>query len=132
MDLVSLVTGLTGLISGFWVAYTFHRKIQVENVLQERTKWRERVRELASNIVSNPTAKDVAELEIRLNPLDPNDQKIVEIAKDLLADSDRNKRDAFLKHVARLLKYDWERAKNETSIFGFFMKIDERAIRDYE
>lgn len=116
-----------GVISGVWAVYMFHRKIQVENILQERTKWRERVRELVSQIASKPNKKDIAELEIRLNPLDENDRKIIENAKSLL--NTKVKKEIFLEQVARLLKHDWERAKNETKLFGCLNIINEKTIR---
>lgn len=116
-----------GFISGISAVYMFHRKIQVENILQERTKWRERVRELVSQIASKPNKKDIAELEIRLNPLDENDRKIIENAKSLL--NTKEKKEIFLEQVARLLKHDWERAKNETNLFGYLYTINGKIIR---
>lgn len=119
LDIASLIVGL---VTGVITTYTFHRKIQVENILQERTKWRERIRELASRIATNPKPKDIAELEIRLNPLDVYDKKIVFLAKRL---QESNKcKNEFLHSVALLLKHDWERAKNETSCLGFFTDIN--------
>lgn len=128
MDIVSFIAGAVG---GMWAVYMFHRKIQVENILQERTKWRERIRDLSRNIAKeNPNPEAIAELEIRLNPLDEYDRAIIRDAKSLLDSQDR--KEAFLEQIARLLKYDWERAKNETGLLGFFTVIDEKVIRQYD
>lgn len=112
--------------------YTLNRNIKQQSIENERAKWRERVRELASRIAYQLNLKDIAELEIRLNPLDLNDQEIVENAKKLLESYNKDKRNNFLNQVARLLKYDWERAKNDTGLFGFLTTIDQGLIREYE
>lgn len=151
MDLGSLVTGLIG---GFWVAYTFHRKIQVENVLQERTKWREEIRQITKRLIKNQTLKDnkyrgcqdneslqaeiesdLAELQTKLNPADKFDLELLIYARNAFGsnikfsyeliekessdtdkDTEKNKV-LFLEKIAVLLKSDWERAKNDTTIF---------------
>lgn len=127
MELLSFISGAAGGVLTF---YYFHRKIQVENILQERTKWRERIRELASEIATNPKPKDIAELRLRLNPNDDNDNKIIDLAESLKRNSNYFSRKSFLTKVAHLLKHDWERAKLDTEILGFFQKIDEDEIRN--
>lgn len=128
---MGIISFIAGAIGGMWAVYMFHRKIQVENILQERTKWREQIRELSCNIAKeNPNPEAIAELEIRLNPLDEYDRAIIRDAKSLLDSQDR--KEAFLEQIAKLLKYDWERAKNETGLLGFFTVIDEKVIRQYE
>lgn len=129
MGLLSFIGGAAGGILAF---YYFHRKIQVENILKERAKWRERIRELASQIASNPKPKDIAELRLRLNPNDDNDNKIIDLAESLQRNFNYFSRKSFLTKVARLLKHDWERAKKETDFLGFLKVVDEAEIRKAE
>lgn len=155
MDLASLIVGLIG---GFWGAYTFHRKIQVENILQERTKWREEIRQITKRLIKNQTLKDnkdrgcqdnksllqaeiesdLAELQTKLNPADKFDLELLIYARNAFGsnikfsyeliekessdtdkDTEKNKV-LFLEKIAVLLKSDWERAKNDTTIFQHY------------
>lgn len=161
MDLASLIVGLIG---GFWGAYTFHRKIQIENVLQERTKWREEIRQITKRLIKNQTLKDnkyrgcqdnksllqaeiesdLAELQTKLNPADKFDLELLIYARNAFgsnikfsyeliekesSDTDTNtntntntekNKVLFLEKIAVLLKNDWERAKNDTTIFQHY------------
>lgn len=149
MDLASLIVGLIG---GFWGAYTFHRKIQVENILQERTKWREEIRQITKRLIKNQTLKDnkyrgcqdnksllqaeiesdLAELQTKLNPADKFDLELLIYARNAFGSNikfscraDKNKSSEndkafFLENIAVLLKNDWERAKNDTTIFQHY------------
>lgn len=123
MDLPSI--SIVTVIGALWVAYTFLRKIQIENVLKERAKWREDVRELTKQIVANSNKEDVAKLEVKLNPLKQRDREIIESAKKATQNPDE-----FTFKVAKLLKHDWERAKKETDFLGFLKVINEAEIRN--
>ena len=116
-----------GLVAGFVALRNGERKIQIENVTQERAKWREKIRIKAVEVhqasVGNEPEK-IAELQLEfslnLNPFDPEDKEIIMIIAAL---KDRNTSEAklgeFSVRIALLLKHDWERAKHEAKPWFF-------------
>lgn len=110
-----------GLVAGFIALRTSERKIQIENVTQERAKWREKIRSKSMEVHQAAAACDatkIAELHLEftlnLNPLDQEDKDIL-AAIDSLKNRDtlNAKLSEFAGRVALLLKHDWERAKHE-------------------
>lgn len=98
------------------------RRIEVENVTQERAKWRNQVRELnlqvhdaiLLNRDNNKKLKRLrSELTVLLNPTDAKDRKILDsITKG--SNGPEQRAEEFAKRISLLLKHDWERAKLET------------------
>jgi len=116
-----------GLVAGFVTLKNSERKIQIENVTQERAKWRDKIR-IKSNEVHQATVDDnaakLAELRLdfslNLNPLDKEDHNILEVIADLKASENQDTKLAeFSDRVALLLKHDWERAKHEAKPWFF-------------
>jgi hypothetical protein len=93
----------------------------MENVTQERAKWRSAIRALADALIKAAREGDTkeaerhcAQLALNVNPFDAEDKALVEIAKKL---SESPTLDGhlveFTDRIALLLKHDWERAKRE-------------------
>jgi hypothetical protein len=127
MDPTSILTTilgsglLAGLVSALVTLRVSERRIVIENVTQERTKWREKIREIALKVHKSFSASEKEAMEIlhtelttSLNPEDDEDQDILRCLKDLIADSDSDRIGEFKHRIALLLKHDWERAKWES------------------
>jgi hypothetical protein len=96
------------------------RRIAAENVIQERMKWRDKVRELTSEVRKASVEPDRAKLaelraqfSLHLNPHDRRDQQILA----LVAPDNASRVEELTQRVALLLKHDWERAKYEASLY---------------
>ncbi len=116
-----------GLIAGFVALRSSERKIQIENVTQERAKWREKIRfksvEVHQASVTDNTAK-IAELHLdfslNLNPFDQEDKDILAVIEALKnCDTLNIKLSEFSDRVSLLLKHDWDRAKYEAKPWFF-------------
>ena len=99
------------------------RKILIENITQERAKWRDKVRTLAVDVhkaaVKGETAK-LAELKLSfatsLNPESRVDNLILELIERLKDQKDQqSKLDELSDRISLLLKHDWQRAKKEAN-----------------
>ncbi|MNF55138.1 hypothetical protein D3C84_365900 [compost metagenome] len=116
---------VSALVGGFVSLRASERKIQIENITQERAKWREQIRinaqkvhQAASNTSTQEVKPPLAELrllfELLLNPLDPEDVAILNCIEGLSdCDEPAKRLPEFSKRVSYLLKHDWERAKQE-------------------
>ena len=83
-------TVIAALVAGFVAFRSSERKLQIENVTQERAKWREKIRANALLVhlaaVSHQPAKlDELHLifQLLLNPFDEEDKLILQTIKDL-------------------------------------------------
>ena len=125
------------IVSALVSVLTSERRIAAENVLQERTKWRDKIRVLASKVhealVHEIEAAELdelrAELSLLINPHDSMDEEILH----LVAANNAARADEFMQRVALLLKHDWERAKHDASLWRCALqKPPERvAFKDY-
>lgn len=116
-----------GLVAGFVALRKSERKIQIENVTQERAKWREKIRikslEVQQAAVAG-NAEKLSELHLEfahnLNPFHQQDNDILAV---IVALKNRDTLDIklpeFTDRVALLLKHDWERAKHEAKPWFF-------------
>ena len=131
MDLTPFLTSavVAALVAGLVTLRSSERKIQIENITQERAKWREKIRANAllvhQSVASNEKAK-LAELRLvfalLLNPHDSEDKAILQCIEDLKsAEAPEPKMPEFSGRVAFLLKHDWERAKHEAKPWFFFL-----------
>ncbi|MEX3314303.1 hypothetical protein [Sulfitobacter sp. PS-8MA] len=102
-----------------------------KDVVEERKEWRDRIRQLTLEAVKMMLSKEtqspsflliIGEFRIRLNPNDKNDNDILETLHRAVEAPDDLLRRKFLAQTARLLKHDWERAKAESRLLGFFDK----------
>lgn len=135
---VGILTFFAGAIAAtigtIGIQLVTQRHIQMQNVVQERAKWREDIRRLASDVhtaimMDCPHARRTALLELRfkfrtvLNPYDREDRKIlraIDETRKCQCDSEckcseiqKMRSDYFGELVSLLLKHDWERAKEE-------------------
>ncbi len=114
----SVVAGLVAALVAF---RSGERRIQIENITQERAKWRDKIRTIALEVHKAACASDknrLAELHLQfamnLNPTDNEDQAILFVIGALGDQDTREERLAeFSDRVALLLKHDWQRAKLE-------------------
>lgn len=113
---------------------TNERKLHVENVTQERAKWRSAMRDLTDAIIKAARAKDCqrvtlycVQLTLIVNPFDAEDKALTQAAEQLATAEDK---DAlvreFTDRMALLLKHDWEHAKREARPWFFRGKVPRR------
>lgn len=126
MDVNTILSSIvvSAAVAGYVSLRSHREKIAIENVTQERTKWRDKIRKRAvlihEAIIDNrerPLNKLRAEFALLLNPYDDCDNEILDIIS--LSSSPNTQARKFIDRVSRLLKHDWERAKLEaTSTLG--------------
>src|SRR5208337_1634887 len=113
---------ISAIVSGLVALLVSERRLAAENVIQERMKWRDKIRDLALEMnkargAAGQNAAEVGELRARLalqlNPHDPEDQHIL----TLIAPNQTGGTEEFTQRLALLLKHDWERAKYEASLW---------------
>ena len=86
---VVLASGVVAaVVSGIVATLTSERRLAAENVIQERKDWREHVRKIAADVYKAFLANESdastfrelrAQLALRLNPHDAEDQKPLEL-----------------------------------------------------
>lgn len=123
MDFSTVLTSsvLAGLVAASVALRTSERKIQIENITQERAKWRKSIRELSDEIVQAASGTDqgllerlCAKLTLNLNPFHGEDIQIVKSARELIISANRTAAiQEYVQRVSLLLKHDWDRAKYE-------------------
>jgi hypothetical protein len=134
MDFTSLLSGATigtilgAAVTAFATLRVAARQIRIDNVTKERTKWRSRLRKLATRLSDAvehgnlPSIRRIThDIQLRLNPCDPKDQEIVEVLRKLSAAASEEQAALLEEVIARLallLKHDWERAKVETRFWA--------------
>lgn len=119
---------LAGLIAALVAIRASERKIQIENVTQERAKWRAKIRELSlavhQSVATGNNARLgelVLEFSLVLNPLDEEDNAIPDLIYKLTNTSEKSELLLeFRERIALLLKHDWQRAKHES--YSWFYK----------
>ena len=115
----AIVGGIIGAISAQAVT---QRRIQMTNVTQERAKWRDKIRCLVPKVhevimmADDPNRRKQLQkykniFRTLLNPIDPEDKKIIEIIDPAYRPEEQAKE--FGERISFLLKHDWERAKEE-------------------
>lgn len=114
-------TVIAGLVAALISLRTNERKIHIENITQERAKWRASMRELADGIIKAATTHDsqivtlqCSQLSLNLNPFDAEDKALILVAQQLANPVGLDSRvQEFTDRMALLLKHDWDRAKRE-------------------
>ncbi|OOS23229.1 hypothetical protein [Moraxella pluranimalium] len=127
------LTFVGGLITGAFAIYQVFLGYFNKNISEERIKWRERIREISTELVGlvhkaergdddkNRCQVLIAELQSRLNPFDENDWKLLEFAERMFGSNESEfSREIAVKQfkcaVSILLKHDWERSKREAGL----------------
>lgn len=118
----TVVAGLVAAFISWWIS---ERLITIENVTQERAKWRNRIRKKAAETHDTIMAADEKALSrihphfrLLLNPFHEEERAIVSAASLNGAEPEAQTKEFSLR-VALLLKHDWERAKREAKPFLF-------------
>ena len=100
------------------------KRTVIENITQERAKWRDKVRERAllvhdAIIERNAEKLDRHRSEFRalLNPFDRKDMGIIRCIALPQPGGELGQAEEFADRIARLLKHDWDRAKCEAKTF---------------
>ncbi len=89
--------------------------------MQERTKWRKKIRKLSLSVQKSQQKGNKeklnnirSELVLSLNPHDTNDQEIITTIDQIIKNPENpEKIIEFIERISLLLKHDWERAKGE-------------------
>ncbi|MDD3294835.1 MAG: hypothetical protein PHG20_09145 [Geobacteraceae bacterium] len=136
MDLTILLTSsvLAGLIAALVSLRTSERKISIENITQERAKWRTTMRETTDLLVQTVKSKETEnlynlriKLALNLNPFDPEDNNILTNVEQLIQSIES---EALLfeitERISLLLKHDWERAKFEAQPWFYLRQSPQR------
>jgi hypothetical protein len=130
----ALAAVIAALVSALVSVLTSERRIAAENIIQERTKWREKIRKLSDVyhtliLVKEEDGRDTkfrelkATFSLRINPHETEDQSLLQ----LISGNNADKADEFTTRVALLLKHDWERAKREASLWRWL--LEEQPVR---
>jgi len=112
---------VAALVAGIVSFRSSDRKIQIENIVQERAKWREKIRVNAllvqqAAVGHEPIKLDALHFTFRLllNPHEEEDQLILLTIENLKSAGRLKLRMAeFSSRIALLLKHDWERTRHE-------------------
>ncbi|MBO4698675.1 hypothetical protein J5690_03575 [bacterium] len=145
MELLSAIfTGVaSALVTAWFTKSSADKKNSLQYITDERRKWRDEIRGKTVETVAllrklettksnfsclknfdNPNyvelQKHIAFFGIRLNPIDNEDNAILGILKSFLPNGKQidNPIEEFQDGIARLLKHDWERSKNEVNNKG--------------
>ena len=123
METITLILGssvVAAFVTNLFTTHVANKKIEIENITQERAKWREKIRENAcavSKSILESNEKELLRLRsifrLLLNPLDEEDGNIIKAITIAPADKVKEKEAEFTERVSLLLKHDWERAKFE-------------------
>lgn len=129
-------TVVASVLSVFSTLHVTGRNELSDNVIKHRANWRDAIRALAREITQavgsgNVRAVRVSrnQLAIRLNPLDSDDQALLQAVRALEAcpSAERHRKlEEIERRIALLLKHDWERAKWEARIFHFMRRAPKR------
>ena len=121
-----IISSFTAII----VAYITARAASYsKDVIEERQKWRERIRCLtikAAKLMHDRQTQDqnyetiFSEFRLRLNPDCDHDNAILATLREGKTNPTDVTARKLLAQVARLLKHDWERAKVEANLLRFF------------
>lgn len=122
MDILFSSAVIAAVVAGFVTLRSNDRKIAAENIIQQRQMWREKIRSISVKICSSYTSNEYhqipkyyVELQLLLNPTDPDDIDILETVWSMKEAGSGEKLDIVLgEKLALLLKHDWERAKVES------------------
>lgn len=133
MSLAVILTStvVAALVAGLVSLRVADRRIAIENVTQQRAKWRDKIRANASEACTAIRASDnggIATLRssfaLLLNPHDAEDLAII---NSIACSNDApDQAWEFARRVALLLKHDWERAKREARPWPFRGKVPTR------
>ncbi|WP_085276212.1 hypothetical protein [Pseudogulbenkiania subflava] len=120
-------TVMAALVAALVSLRTNERKINIENVTQERAKWRGAIRALADGLVKATREGDnqaieyfCTQLSLNVNPFDNEDKGLIQAVKQLTTTENKDYQlSEVIDRISLLLKHDWERAKRESRPWFF-------------
>lgn len=132
-----VIAALIGaLVAGIFTSLGKTKDIKHESIIRQREEWRSYLRKaIPAFVVNQPIDKEHDynngqsrlfirhQVALRLSPYDENDQELLALMDKLTAvdlDKESECSSEIVKRFSELLKFDWERAKIETSWFPFF------------
>ena len=116
-----------GIISALITWRIAERRIEIENITQQRATWRDNIRKKSIEVTSAVRKADkdklnelYTEFAHLLNPYDLEDVAILDLLSKFkkIEQCDNDSLTEFIERVALLLKHDWERAKREAKFWG--------------
>jgi hypothetical protein len=121
-----------GLTSAFISVWVVTRNIKYKSVIEERQKWRDSLRDLIPNLVSQVDRSSRERVRdsivLRMNPY--KNGTAIRLMDRFVSDPSRNTGLAVVVHFQDMLKRDWEKAKIEGSFWPY--RATERADRIVE
>lgn len=123
------ISVVTILITAFVTWQIAGKRIAIENITQERAKWREKVRAKAALVYDAMIKRNEkylnryrSEFRLLLNPTDCEDMAIIDCLELPRHGDELERTEEFAGRIAILLKNDWELAKHEARPFSFFRR----------
>ncbi|MGL5593018.1 MAG: hypothetical protein ACRDDH_03660, partial [Cetobacterium sp.] len=128
----------SAVLAGLIVYFQTNRDNKLKYITEERKNWRERIKKLISELISLLKNYDsdkndkkeidriLVELRLNLNPLDREDIKIIQTLDEIeisLEKLDNKKLNILVEQVQFLLKFEWEKAKNEAKNKNLVLEI---------
>ena len=134
---------LAAIVSATVARLNSERNILIDNITKERKSWRDKIRKISTKVFDSyysssklELKKLKAELQLILNPQDPDDNEILVHFETLIEKCDEVDDLAFSNFnltLSLLLKHDWERAKIEANPFGNVgQTADRMTFKQYE
>lgn len=130
----TFISGLVGsivtLVGSLLLFRTNNKSNELKHITSERKEWRDLIRKLVPEFLygvydkskescvihETNQRKIITDISIRLNPFDPNDEEILNLMREYVAESNQDKALKIENAFARLLKHDWERVKKESKM----------------
>ncbi|MDX9706946.1 MAG: hypothetical protein RBT86_05135, partial [Azospira sp.] len=106
---------VAALVAALVSLRTNERKIHIENVTQERAKWRNAMRSLADSLIKSTRAGDFqsvgfhcSQLALNVNPFDVEDIALIQAAEQLGTIEDKDAQvNEFSERMALQSKHEW-------------------------
>ena len=106
----------------------------MENVTQERAKWRTEIRRKADDaylaiLGNDPVVRQKvrSQFALLLSPRDSEDRHILDTVTSETSNQEAQARE-FIDRISLLLKHDWERAKREASLYLRILQKEPRRV----
>lgn len=113
---VAVIAALTSTVVSVWGV---SRNIKHKAVIEERQNWRQAIREMLPNLVSqqDEAARDALRhaIALRLNPY--KDQAALSLLAQYAAAPTPELAESLVAHFQAMLKLEWQRAKREAGLF---------------
>lgn len=110
------------LVTALFTKSIADKNVRIQSITEERRKWRDKIRDIVAEVNAiclgeGPSSEKAsvleAELRVRLNPSDDDDNAIVKCLEDIIESKSTKRLAEFNKRTAIMLKHDWDRAKIE-------------------